>query len=157
MKPTGIKDVELCVIPAYREAPAGLFDLTDVRSCLADFLDTWPSLLGGRIKGKPTGKYMQFLLPESLADQQGFKLDLFICSPETWGVNFTVRTGSAQFSSALAARWSAFGYTSKDARLHHRDGTVADTPEEESIFKLLRLEWVEPRDRHDGSALRSLK
>ena len=161
-KPEGIKDVELCVIPCLESLVKrpGLFDdiITEIvpHNDLAEFL-SHGSMPGQRLKGQPTGKYLQYLLHESFTGMKGINLDLFVCTPETWGVNFTVRTGSRDFSHGLARRWCSFGYTSREARLHHRDGEIAHIPEERDLFDLLRVAWVEPKDRHDASAVRGIR
>lgn len=101
---------------------------------------------------KPGAKSMQF------ATKHGLKVDLFICTPETWGVNFTVRTGSADFSHGLFTHANRLGITSSGARLVRKDtGEVIDTPDERDVFRVLGLEWVEPSDRIDSFRLKRIK
>lgn len=104
------------------------------------------------LKGfKPGAKYMQF------GTRSGFKLDLFLANPETWGVIYTVRTGSAAFSYSLFKHANSLGYTSQNARIYHRyRGFTIDTPEEKDVFQVLGLEWVRPEDRHDGNAIKPI-
>jgi len=45
-----------------------------------------------KVKGNPTGKYTQRILPE------GIKLDLFMANIRNWGLIFAIRTGSARYS-----------------------------------------------------------
>lgn len=142
-----VKDIELCVIPAM--GTGGLFDDSPY-SKLGQYLASSPAALGQCIKGKPEGKYLQYLLPE------GVKLDLFVCSPATWGLNFTIRTGSAEFSRAVLTRANRLGYHSSEAQLHHYDGTVAKTPEERSVFDVLKLRWVDPWERTGPEKVRPL-
>ena len=168
-KETGIKDIELCVLPKILtfEAPPtpGLFEElartepeTYTQNELAEYLDSSLPTFGERVKGQPDGKYVQFLLYEEFAGLPGVKLDLFVFTPENWGLNFTIRTGNSDFSHALLARANGLGYHSSGARLvRDSDNHVMETPEEIDVFNLLRLAWVEPKDRIDGRALRSLK
>lgn len=80
-------------------------------------------------------------------------VDLFLAKPETWGVIFTIRTGSADFSHGLMIRANQLGMTSHKGRLCFRQTrTLAvplPTPEERDVFKALRIRWVEPPLRHD--------
>lgn len=77
--------------------------------------------------------------------------DLFIVTPETWGAQFVIRTGPADFSHTLVTRALRLGMKQEDGRLWrtHRDGTktVIETPEERDYFKALGLEWIEPEMR----------
>ena len=45
-----------------------------------------------KVKGNPTGKYTQRILPE------GIKLDLFMANDKNWGLIFVIRTDSARYS-----------------------------------------------------------
>jgi len=77
-------------------------------------------------------------------------LDIFIVTPETWGVLFAIRTGNADFSHLLVSPRSIGGampdgYFVKEGRLYG-DGLI-ETPEEESFFSALGLDWIEPRNR----------
>jgi DNA polymerase/3'-5' exonuclease PolX len=78
-------------------------------------------------------------------------LDLFITTPEKWGVIYTIRTGSADFSHRLMTpkryggmmpAWAKIA----DGRVWHGE-QVLETPEEADVFKALGLDWIEPKDR----------
>lgn len=96
--------------------------------------------------------FKQFLVPDA-----GCKLDLFLCNPATWGMVFTVRTGSASFSHRLVTpcdRYTSDGgrglmpahLRARDARLWCGD-TPLETPEEEDVFRTLGILWVPPERR----------
>jgi DNA polymerase/3'-5' exonuclease PolX len=95
----------------------------------------------------PTGKYTQRIA-------YGVKLDLFMATPENWGLIFSVRTGSANFSHyKLAKRWVELGYKSVDGMLQKyndegKEGKPLAIRTEEHLFKLLKIPWVEPEDRN---------
>jgi DNA polymerase/3'-5' exonuclease PolX len=127
-----VKDIELVAIP--RLVPAGLFgDEREVDPKFCAIVNQWP-----KVKGEPTGKYTQRVLPG------GMKLDLFIADTENWGLILAVRTGSAAFShQVLGRRWVQRGYTSVGGRLT-RGGVVIPIHEETDLFALLQLPWVEP-------------
>jgi len=81
--------------------------------------------------------------------------DLFLQpDPATWGVNFALRTGSADFSKWLVT-WRNNGgalpnqmYV-RDARLWEL-GRVIETAEERDFFEAIGLKWIEPEDRKEG-------
>ena len=126
-------DIEICMIPDSSK----LFDLKSI-------VDSW-----GIIKGKVGGKYCARMLPE------GIKLDLFFCSIDNWGLNFTIRTGSANWvKNVLAKTWVRNGYRSEGALLRpivdNCSGELGDPiplREEKEVFEFLNLEWIEPKDR----------
>lgn len=127
-----VKDIEICAIP--RMVPAGLF--SDEREIDPDFcavVRRW-----GKVKGEPTGKYTQRVLPG------GMKLDLFIANPDNWGWILCLRTGSSDFNQkVLLHAMHQQGYASDGGTLL-RYGQVIPTPEEVDVFRLLQLPWMEP-------------
>ncbi len=131
-----VKDIEIVCVPRSRDL--GRF---------VEVVRRWP-----KIKGEPTGKYTQRLLP------CGMKLDLFMCSHETWPVNFVIRTGSAEFSHALAVHAQKRGYRFRDARLETTGGIAqAHIREEGEVFTVLGLRWMPPCNRIDASSLREVR
>lgn len=124
------KDIEIVSIP--KPYDVGLFE-----SGIATVVNRWE-----KVKGELPCKYTQRVLPE------GIKLDLFFATPENWGLIFAIRTGSAGFShKMLAARWSAMGYKSEGGMLM-RGGESICVREENELFDLLGMKWIEPEDRN---------
>jgi DNA polymerase/3'-5' exonuclease PolX len=130
-----VKDIELVVIP--RRVVSDLFgDETAVAQDFCTVVNRW-----AKIKGEPTGRYTQRLLPD------GINLDLFIVDADTWGLTLAIRTGSADYSAhVLGARWAALGYTSHESVLY-RYGRPTYIREEADLFTLLGLPWADPYDR----------
>jgi len=99
---------------------------------------------GGRVKGDITGKATQRMTSE------GVKLDIFIARevPSNWGNILTIRTGSAAFSKWLMA------FRTRDAGLQHKGGYLwrgdekLECKEEEDVFRVLKLKWINPIDRN---------
>jgi DNA polymerase/3'-5' exonuclease PolX len=85
-------------------------------------------------------------------DEQ-IKLDLFIAGADNFGIIYAIRTGSAEFTTALVTHAKKVGVPSVDGYLT-RDGERLATPEERDVFDLLNLEYVEPEQRRDGRDLR---
>jgi DNA polymerase/3'-5' exonuclease PolX len=96
--------------------------------------------------------YKQFAVPAA-----GCKLDLFLCNRDTWGMIFTVRTGSAQFSHRLVTPRGVMTSDGqpgmlpprmkvRDARIWEGDRAL-ETPEEEDVFRVVGLGWIEPEGR----------
>lgn len=83
------------------------------------------------------------------------KLDLFVTSTEQWGVIFTLRTGSAEFSHNLVTPKPYGGKMPEgmfiqDGRLWSRIAghcVSMVTLEEKDLFRAMGLEWVEPERR----------
>lgn len=115
-----------------------------LRECCTD--GTLRYLKGGN-------RYRQFWI--SAVDA---KLDLFLCRPEHWGVIFTQRTGSADFTHQLMTPRSRYTSTGRPGLLPSNfrvrrcrvwDGDqYLDTPEERDFFAAIGLPWVPPEDRH---------
>jgi DNA polymerase/3'-5' exonuclease PolX len=132
-----VKDIEIVCIPFT--LPSRLFGEMWAMIRCHSFIETvnqW-----GKVKGEPDGKYTQRTLPD------GTKLDLFMATPDNWGLIFAIRTGSAAFSHhVLASTWTRQGYKSVGGVLM-RNGQPTYAREERDLFTLLGLEWVEPELR----------
>jgi DNA polymerase/3'-5' exonuclease PolX len=98
---------------------------------------------------KPDGKYWRGLVASNI------KLDLFLATPENWGIILAIRTGSAEFTTALVTHARQVGMACIDGYLT-QDGQRLDTPEEEDVFRLLRLEKTHPVDRTGFRALKPI-
>lgn len=80
-------------------------------------------------------------------------LELYITTPEKWGMIYTIRTGSAEFTHRLVTSKKYGGLM--PSYLHCVDGRIAridngellDTPEEKDVFKVLGIPWIEPKLR----------
>jgi len=94
-----------------------------------------------RVKGQPTGKYTQRLLPE------GIKLDLFMCQEDNWGLIYAIRTGSAAYShKVLATGWVKAGFKSIAGHLV-KNGAIEPVWEEETLFDIIGVPWIAPQER----------
>jgi DNA polymerase/3'-5' exonuclease PolX len=82
---------------------------------------------------------------------EGVTVDLFLVTPETWAVQYMIRTGCAVFSHWMVTAESAggalpFGYKIAEGRLWHLGQAVA-TPEEPDLFAAIGLPYIPPADR----------
>jgi len=94
-----------------------------------------------KVKGEPTGKYTQRVLPE------GIFLDCFIANERNWGLIYAIRTGSAEFNiKVLACGWVKAGYRSINGMLT-KDGKEIEMREEKDLFNLIGIPYVEPELR----------
>jgi DNA polymerase/3'-5' exonuclease PolX len=127
-----VKDIEIVVVPKH--VPAGLFsDELEVDPGFCAVANRWP-----KVKGEPTGRYTQRVLPGSM------KLDVFIVEADSWGWQLCLRTGSAGFNQdVLITAMHQQGYES-DGGCLQRGGQPIATPEEVDVFRILKLPWVEP-------------
>lgn len=81
------------------------------------------------------------------------KVDVFIVTPETWGVLLMIRTGSGIFSRNMVSSPSVGGFMPdhfkvQDGRIWC-DGQMLETPEEEDVFRAYGMAYVRPEDRTD--------
>ena len=139
-----VKDIELVVIPKKILVPKNpqlsFFDE-------AEMIEQWsPGYIEvvnryKAIRGKAIGKATQRLLPE------GIVLDLFTANEKNWGMIYAFRTGSADYSHfVLAGGYCKRGYRSVDGFLT-RDGNLIEVPEEEVLYKIIGMQWIEPEER----------
>lgn len=139
-KQVNIKDIEIVCIPKTDSLNSSLFgDPVAVRApgftrALEHF-----KLEKGDTK---TGKYCVYKIAE------GVKLDLFIANPENWGYILAIRTGSSEFSKAMAVRWKQKGLQGRKGMLYWiASDTAMPVREEKDLFQLLDLEYVKPEFR----------
>lgn len=108
-------------------------------------LDRWPITVI-----KSGAKYKQFTFDSTAG--QTYTVDLFIQpDPATWGVNYMIRTGSADYTRRMVTKRSQGGLmpdelSVRDARVW-RNGAAIETPEESDIFELWGMDFVEPKER----------
>jgi DNA polymerase/3'-5' exonuclease PolX len=170
------KDLELVCIPRYETRPAALaqpdmFDpAPDVEINMLDLLvELW--LADGTAKprlskiGVPAlgEKYKRLTIDAQplIGRPLVIGLDLFaVTGGAQWGLDFLIRTGSAEFSQAILTRWKAIQGIgpeqrgSIDACLVDRDGQRVETPDEEAVFAACQMRYVPPPDRTDAGAVR---
>ena len=144
-KPENIKDIEIICIPKMFVRERTLMGDDVLGSCLDVAIATILIREWGAKCIKNGGKYKQVELPWS-------KLDLFITTPECWGVIFAIRTGPADYSKWLVTprKWGGAlpaRYMVRDGRVWDSDPEALDTPEEDDFFAALELEMPEPWER----------
>lgn len=92
-------------------------------------------------------KYKQIELPGGAA------LDLFIVTPPAqWGVQFMLRTGSAEFSHRLVTSRKQGGLMPSNFRVLEgaiwSSNHIIETPEERNVFDLIGVPYIEPENRN---------
>lgn len=145
-----VGDIEILCIPRWehRPDPSDLFG-ADRR---VNTLHTdWGERCGMQwLKGfKPEGKYWRGLLKD-----QCQVVDVFLVTPESWGLQLVIRTGCAEFSQAFVTHARDIGRPSEGGYLRGCDGSPLPTREEEDAFALVGLAWVDPEQRTGRQALR---
>ena len=150
-----VGDLELVVMPRLETVTDMFGDIVGQRSMLDEALNDM-----GMPRTKDGERYKQFVW-------EGFPVDLFIATRETWGCVATIRTGSALFTHWLVTNRRQGGGCPSHLRFSEgrlTDGVKAlDTSEERLLFEALDQDWIEPVDRVDGgddeetsTALRSI-
>lgn len=153
-KPDDIKDVEIVCV-AKTQPLIDMFgtqtgELSLLESAFHGLLQHWNAWA---IKNGP--KYKQILFPG------GQKLDLFIVTLETWGYQFAIRTGPADYSHWLVTPRRMSGglpsyLTVKDARLWHGE-KLLDTSTEDLFFQALEIPMPSPRERKAPETFKPVK
>lgn len=150
-----VGDIEIVAIPRWEERPAAgpiaLFGppAVDRVNLLAEAVrvrhDLRPGeLTGGRIREiRDDGRYWK------LVHSSGVQVDLFVTTPERWGLILFIRTGPADFGHGALARWKRItqGGYSLEGVLHDARGQAVPTPEEVDVFRVLGLDWIDPKRR----------
>lgn len=138
-----IGDIEIVCIPKTVPNLVGEpCDYTEVDQTL----DGWP------IKFKKRGnRYKQFSFQGKKSPYYIYVVDLFLATPENFGLIFMIRTGPAAFSRRMVTSQEKGGlmpnkYTPRDGRLWQA-GQAINTPEEEDIFRLYDLDYIDPQQR----------
>lgn len=125
-------DIDLVIIPKKYET--GLFS-----TGIATVLDRFEKVKGDLVYGESRNAIR--LHPK------GIRLDIYFCEPENFGLINAIRTGSENFNrTVLIPAINRSGYKCKDGQLTYEDETI-DVKEEESLFKLIGLSYVEPQKR----------
>ena len=111
---------------------------------------------------KTNAKYVRMLIEDSI------KLDLFIANVDNWGALYCMRTGSGvgpdgnPFSGFVPRMFKQWKKVSGGGRMSGCQPTMPDglqlaTPEEIDFFDLCGVEWIEPKFRVDGKAMKVKK
>lgn len=172
-----VKDIELVAIPRFVERQgAGQMMLGAAppvvsANLMREAIEARPGIQAikpGVTEVEPwhlttDGAYWRLYLP-----RYEIKVDVFLCTPATWGLNLMIRTGSGVgpdgvpahgFGPGMLQRWKAIsgGGSSQGLRLTWPDGRREETPEERDVFAACRVEWVEPRERTSARAVREVR
>jgi len=158
-----VNDIEIVAIPNLEAEQHDMFadDNTSTiwpgRRIIGEIVDYFPKIkithgthageiidTGGTSITKDGPRYIQFT-------HQGHQVDLFLTTPEKWGVIYAIRTGPAEFSKKLVTeqRTGGFmpdGFKVKDGRVWF-GSTAHDTPDELSLFALYGMDMIAPEDR----------
>lgn len=125
-----VKDIEICLIPSNRNK---LFNT------LGNYL----------IKNNKNFRYIKNGERYKQFIYKNCQVDLFIANPDNWGLIYLIRTGSANFSTKMLARWkkvSKGGY-SDEGFLYNNQNEIILTSEEMDVFNLCKMDYVEPEMR----------
>ena len=132
-KKLNVHDIEIVALPE---------SINNLKNKLGLHLLKMESKVGSKPFIKAGDKYIQFRY-------KGEQIDLFLAEEDNWGLIYLIRTGSAVFSTHILATWkkvSGGGY-SENGYLHTADGRRIVTKEEIDVFKLCKMEFVEPELR----------
>ena len=156
-----VKDIELCAIPYPMD-----LELFDNRESLYHHVTKHYSILkpGRRTLAPgvihPDGKYWRLAIKNSTVTRP--VIDLFLCTPETWGMIYLIRTGSAGFVKAFMSYLHKQHLMSHHGRLRQAafdserlrwmpvtERPPFPTPQEEDVLRLAKAPYFQPRYRTD--------
>lgn len=155
-----VNDIELVLVPKWEARPS--LSLLDDAPGMVNLVYEWAMKMrdAGRVrwihrlkneihesKLRPEAKQLKGLLPN------GAQFELYLTTPEKFGVIFLIRTGSAEFSQAVVMHAKAVGKPCVDGCLMVGE-TPLVTPEERDVFDALGLAYVEPQLRVDAKAVK---
>ena len=147
-----------------RAATVGVIEIVAIPKPFVD-------LFGNRIDATPVDEWInkQVLLDKITLMKNGarykqfsfrtlrrveYQVDLFLQpDPATWGVNFLLRTGSAEFSKLMVTKQQHGGALPNDCAMRHariwRGGVALETPRERDVFALCGLPVIDPSQRNE--------
>lgn len=138
-----IGDVEIVAIPNY-VVSRNLFGEVSQRVSLLDI-----AIESREVLPYPMVRGGEFMKCFTMRDCQ---LDLFLTTPEKWGVIFMIRTGSAEFTHWIMTPKRYGGgmpaYLKISGGRVWQGDKVLETPEEADVFEALGMDWIEPKDRN---------
>jgi DNA polymerase/3'-5' exonuclease PolX len=135
-------DTELVAIPKFEPILDIFNQVARQRNLLNERIEELHLVLD-----KNGDRYKKIIYTEDL------DCDLFIVLPPAqWGVIFTIRTGSAEFSHYIVTPRKYGGKmpsdcACKDGAVHDKSGRIIPMPEEMDFLNFLGLGWIKPSDR----------
>lgn len=160
-----VKDIEIVAIPKWedRPNPATMFGEPVTMNLLFEILQNYPFVTwikpGTSVIEpwpiKADGKYWRGLIARgAFGAPTNIKLDLFLARPENFGVIYTIRTGSSDFSRELMtyAR-NKTNYRVQGGELVAFNGQPMRCASEATLFAALNLKWITPPKRRGYSDL----
>lgn len=147
-KKSMVKDIEiLCIPKEIEDNQTNLFGVTVTKKNRdPGFIRIFTQIPYQDVmieKGHPEyAKYIKLLLiPEKI------NVDIFMATQKNWGYLLAVRTGPAEYShKVLANKWVRMGYHGEFGNLV-KDHRPVEVPDEETLYDLLKLPYVEPENR----------
>ena len=156
-----VKDIEIVAIPKWESVAAGFFaeDVSSNNSLYCRWAMghpwiTWIKAGTNQIQPwniKEDGKYWRGLIASSHCPENETKLDLFLTTPEQFGILMVIRTGPESFSKKIVTQSSKGGWLPDHLRVD--GGWLMDgdrripTPTELSVFDAIGRPWIPPEKR----------
>lgn len=89
---------------------------------------------------------------------QGFPCDIFVTEARQWGLTMMIRTGSAEWNILTARHLTRLGlHMATHNGIVSQHGELLDVPDEATMFRLLRIDPVDPAKRDGPAALRLMR
>lgn len=166
-----VKDIELIALPTWAESGRDLYGDANYTNLLHEWAMSektrrvirWVKAGRGKLSDgnledtapDPAGRYWRGVVTAPGAAP--VMLDLFLPTPEGYGAQELIRTGSADFSHAVVKHAKRCGKQFKDGVLREGEdgsGPVIPCPREADVFAALGLECIAPKERIDANSLK---
>jgi DNA polymerase/3'-5' exonuclease PolX len=150
-----VKDVEIVAVPRWIDGPGedlfgppkqyNTLHVWATRQRTVTWIKTGTTLIVPW-EIDPKGKYWRGIWPCEM------KLDLFLATPENYGLILLIRTGPADWSRRFVTQRSKGGWLPDHLRveggtIRDQSGTALATPTEEDAFELAGRQWLPPERR----------
>lgn len=131
-----VGDLEIVAIP---KPIVDLFGTPTRRTLIDDWLADQHIM-----PAKNGAKYKQLVY-------RGFQVDLFLATPDNWGLIFMLRTGPAEFSRAMVTLTAWGGYKPANLTVSGgqvwRGGSPLSVPDERTLFSFYGMAYIPPELR----------
>lgn len=126
---------DIDIVAVIKRVPSDLFGSTMIADPALNEAIKLLEVQSGNIEGKMMNFYFE-----------GVHVDLYLTEPDNFGWIFALRTGSKEFNFRYLEAIKRAGITNLNGNLF-RDGRKISVPTEEEFYRVIGMEYVEPKNR----------
>ena len=130
--------IEVCGSYRRQRETCGDIDIVIVPKRTEDFLSWFNNVE----LEKQIGKIAYYLAVDNV------QIDIFVATPQTWGIMVMNYTGPAQFNVFIAAMCAEMGHRyTKQKILDSSGNCISDYFDDRAVFEFLKLDYIAPQNR----------